>query len=697
MDNPNRIGRLFTRLVLAGLFALPSAARAATITCDQEDGDYAPWETVWLTGAGFEPHSDITLAITWPDGSGDDVFWGFFDEVGVGTWVSPTCPPEMFNATADDAGGFLLTYYKTKVEGAFPVKATDEAGNEATTTFTDSVTSVTITSVSPTGTFASLPADVTVSFDYVTSSTGTTTATLNILGTSISGTKSLTPGSGSDSMTVEIPTGTANGTYNVKVTVNNSTGSGANSKNDVKNGALVINVPAGPAAPTVTSVSPDWGGQGTTQSVTIAGTNFTGTTIVSFGAGIGVTFTVDTATQISATLVISPTAAAGVRVVSVTTTGGTGAKADGFTVVADTTGPVSSASLEGTAGNNGWHRSAVTVTLTATDNAGGSGVAGISYQLDGGPVQSYSAPFTVETEGQHSLCCWAQDCSGNCESPHDLAINIDWTPPAISGSASPEANANGWNNSDVTVSYVVSESGSGIDTATSDLGDDLLSSEGTNLSASGTAVDLAGNSASATVAGINIDKTAPVLGVPPTAGPFILGSGSHSIGPISVNADISGLDDDLSTLTVSVDAATVGSRSVTFTAVDHAGNTATTTASYGVIYGYAGLQPPYDRSKPFKAGSTIPLKWCYTDSSGATVDSPSASPTVQINFYSSQAVEGEAITPTDSGQSGYQYDNLTGIWQYNWQTKKLSAGTYRIRIFCSESQQTDGPFEITLK
>jgi hypothetical protein len=59
--------------------------------------------------------------------------------------------------------------------------------------------------------------------------------------------------------------------------------------------------------------------------------------------------------------------------------------------------------------------------------------------------------------------------------------------------------------------------------------------------------------------------------------------------------------------------------------------------------------------------------------------------------------EADAVAVTDAGKSGYQYDSITGIWQYNWQTKKLGAGTYRIRIFCSESQQTDGPFEITLK
>jgi hypothetical protein len=41
---------------------------------------------------------------------------------------------------------------------------------------------------------------------------------------------------------VTIPAGTANGTYNVKVTVTNTSGTGANQKNDVKNGVVVVNV-----------------------------------------------------------------------------------------------------------------------------------------------------------------------------------------------------------------------------------------------------------------------------------------------------------------------------------------------------------------------------------------------------------------------------------------------------------------------
>src|SRR5207248_2943487 len=82
------------------------------------------------------------------------------------------------------------------------------------------------------------------------------------------------------------------------------------------------------------------------------------------------------------------------------------------------------------------------------------------------------------------------------------------TPPTITGAASPAANAAGWNNTDVTVSFVCSDTLSGV---ASCAGPTTLSSDGAAQSVTGTASDNAGNTASATVTGINIDKTPPTI------------------------------------------------------------------------------------------------------------------------------------------------------------------------------------------
>ncbi|GAG35953.1 unnamed protein product, partial [marine sediment metagenome] len=96
---------------------------------------------------------------------------------------------------------------------------------------------------------------------------------------------------------------------------------------------LIAGFTVEPAPPTITSIDPDQGDQGETLAVTITGTYFTGATDVSFGAGITVdSFTVDSATQITANITIAAAAATGVRDVSVTTPGGTDTLIAGFTV-----------------------------------------------------------------------------------------------------------------------------------------------------------------------------------------------------------------------------------------------------------------------------------------------------------------------------------------------------------------------------
>lgn len=81
-------------------------------------------------------------------------------------------------------------------------------------------------------------------------------------------------------------------------------------------------------APTVTSFSPSSGPRGTV--VTITGTGFTGATQVEFGGAATTEFTVNSATQIVAT--VPQNAVTGP--ISVTTNGGTGTSASNFTVTA---------------------------------------------------------------------------------------------------------------------------------------------------------------------------------------------------------------------------------------------------------------------------------------------------------------------------------------------------------------------------
>jgi hypothetical protein len=97
--------------------------------------------------------------------------------------------------------------------------------------------------------------------------------------------------------------------------------------------------------------------------------------------------------------------------------------------VPDSVAPTTSPSLSGTAGENGWYHSDVQVTLTASDNDGGSGVDLVQYKINDGSWQDYSNPFTVSGEGDHSVYYKAQDKAGNWESQKRVAVPIDATAP----------------------------------------------------------------------------------------------------------------------------------------------------------------------------------------------------------------------------------------------------------------------------
>jgi hypothetical protein len=156
---------------------------------------------------------------------------------------------------------------------------------------------------------------------------------------------------------------------------------------------------------------------------------------------------------------------------------------------------------------SGWYRGAVDVTLHRSDNL--SGVAKTYYKVDGDDEHEYTGAFSHDLNGKHEISYWSVDKAGNVEEAHSFEVRIDSVKPTIDGSRSPAANSFGWNNGDVVVSFDCDDADSGI--AGCSPASTVLGNEGAGQSVTGTATDLAGNTESATVGGIDIDKTAPTL------------------------------------------------------------------------------------------------------------------------------------------------------------------------------------------
>lgn len=141
----------------------------------------------------------------------------------------------------------------------------------------------------------------------------------------------------------------------------------------------------------------------------------------------------------------------------------------------------------------GWNNTNVTVAFSCSDTTSG--------------IASCPPPQTVTTEGANQIItAAAKDNAGNATST-SVTINLDKTPPSIQPVASPQPNAAGWNNTDVTVSFNCGDSLSGIATCASA---STVSGDGARQTISGTAVDVAGNVATASIP-VKIDKTPPVI------------------------------------------------------------------------------------------------------------------------------------------------------------------------------------------
>lgn len=186
--------------------------------------------------------------------------------------------------------------------------------------------------------------------------------------------------------------------------------------------------------------------------------------------------------------------------------------------------PVTTHTFTGLAGDDGWWRSAVTTTLTATDDIG---VAATYYTLDGGSANTYGGPFLISGDGPHGITYHSDDVNGNVESPEKSAgLLIDATPPATSISVTGTMGDNGWLVSPATVTVSSADAMSGVRNSFLDLflvadgpggyatyaGPVTVSTEGQHAANAYTR-DVAGNEDAPVQSLFQIDLTPPVVSV----------------------------------------------------------------------------------------------------------------------------------------------------------------------------------------
>lgn len=338
----------------------------------------------------------------------------------------------------------------------------------------------------------------------------------------------------------------------------------------------------------------------------------------------------------------------------------------------------------------GWQNSDVTVKLAATDNL--SGVASTHYTVDGGTVQD-GTTVTITTEGSHKVAYWSVDTAGNKETTGAVTVVIDKTDPTIVGKATTLPNTNGWYSAPVTVRFDCTDALSGISSCQPDV---VLAAQGAN-SATGSAVDNAGNQGHTTVDGINVDTVAPSVSIG-----GVKDGASYTLGavPVAVASATDATSHVVGQPTVTRTGGTangVGTYTVTATATDHAGNVGTATVTYKVVYGYGTtlfLQPVNDTAHQtglstsvFNAGQTIPMKFQLRNAAGQVVQA-SAAPKWLNPVKGSATTAGvneAAYTAPETVGGSYSWDGTQ--YQYNWKTDKSQSGSYwRVGVTLDDGQ-----------
>jgi hypothetical protein len=337
-------------------------------------------------------------------------------------------------------------------------------------------------------------------------------------------------------------------------------------------------------------------------------------------------------------------------------------------------------------GNNGWYKSSVTLTWTVTEGDSPS-----TLQKTGCVDQNITAD-----QGATQYSCSATSAGGST-GPVDVTIKRDATVPTINGTPSPATNGFGWNKTDVVVSFTCGDNLSGV-TAANCGPDQTLSGEGAGQSATGNAEDNAGNTASATVSNINIDKTAPnvsLVGGPANGGSYYFGS--VPLAPTCSASDgLSGLDGNCA---VTGYGTTVGSHTVTASAKDKAGNESTTTATYTVLaWTLNGFYQPVDMNgvlNTVKNGSTVPLKFEIFAGSNELTDT-GAIDSFKV-FPINCATAGTAtddIELVTTGGTTLRYDATGGQFIQNWQTPKMPGLCFKVTMTTDDGSSISALFKL---
>jgi hypothetical protein len=351
-----------------------------------------------------------------------------------------------------------------------------------------------------------------------------------------------------------------------------------------------------------------------------------------------------------------------------------------------TAGPVSGIKVDKKApsfncdsADGNWHGTNVSLDCTAND--GGSGLTPTS---DANFSLSTTVTAGNETNNASTGTKTLTDDVGNTVTAPAISGNkVDMKAPVLTNDGPTPTNPNGANNwyiNAVTNKFTATDGGSGFGT-NGDLTKSITNSSGTNEGsavkiASGAVSDAVGNSrASIDSAAFKIDLTNPTnvtfSGGPAAGNEYFFGD-TPAAPTCTADDAVSGF----ASCNVTGYSTAVGPHTMTATAKDNAGRTATATRSYTVKpYTLTGFYQPIDMNdtvNTVKNGSTVPVKF-ELFKGGTELTSTSAVTSTKSNAIDCSALSGDpedAIETVATGGTSLRYDTTGGQFIYNWTTPK---------------------------
>ena len=374
-----------------------------------------------------------------------------------------------------------------------------------------------------------------------------------------------------------------------------------------------------------------------------------------------------------------------------------------FTVqVRDTTSPSVVVTTSESAGATGWYNAAsndgapgLTVDVSDGDLVGVVSLVCTDNGVSVGSLAAGGDSFVLG-DGSHAVSCTASDAAGNSAAA-GASYDVDQTAPSVSGAVSPAAAGTGWWNASTgapTVTWTCGDATSGLDSCSppSTFG------EGAAQTATGTAVDLAGNVGSAVVSGVSVDLTAPSSVA--FVGGGLVDGGTYGYlfvpdGPTGCTA--ADLGSGLASCFVSGYSTAVGVHTLTASATDVAGNGGGATLTYSVVpWTLVGFNKPIemDAFNLLKAGNTAQLKFSVFAGSTelAAADVVAGVDQQQVSCDLVAPVGPSSPAPKRKGQP--VVDAVGGHLTIRWDSPTLAGTCWRVTVRTLDGSSLSALFKL---